>query len=345
METIVIRDSATDSFARISPRFGFNCFEFEAVVGDRNVSVIDAAPDFADKGERPSGHGIPLLFPYPNRIRGGRFTWDGKDYHLPPSLVAYNKDNAIHGFCLDRPWRVVDSSEDSVTGEFQLSKDAPDRLALWPADFLIRVEYVLYDAALQCIVLIENPSEEPLPWGFGTHPYFRLPLSVVGQAFQPDRAALPFKPQDHSGQAGKPDLRHQCLLEVPAAEQWELVNCLPTGIRRPVSEEKDFRDGEYYGLSHLDDVLTGLPEDADGCATVIYDEGAGLQVTQWFDAAFREVVVYTPPNRNAVCIEPYTCVTDAINLQQRGIDAGLQVLEPGGEVQLSIDIEAGEILV
>jgi len=338
METIVIRDSATDSFARISPRFGFNCFEFEAVVGDRTISVIDAAPEFPNTGERPSGHGIPLLFPYPNRIRGGRFTWDGKDYHLPPSLVAYNKDNAIHGFCLDRPWRVVDSSEDSVTGEFQLSKDAPDRLALWPADFLIRVEYVLYDAALQCIVLIENPSEEPLPWGFGTHPYFRLPL-------RDSRIRENSGVREPDGRILTNSATTQCLLEVPAAEQWELVDCLPTGIRRPVSEEKDFRDGEYYGLSHLDDVLTGLPDDMDRHASVIYDEGAGLQVTQWFDAAFREVVVYTPPNRNAVCIEPYTCVTDAINLQQRGIDAGLQVLEPGGEVQLSIDIEAGEILV
>jgi aldose 1-epimerase len=320
METIVIRDSASGSFARIAPQFGFNCYEFEAAVGDRTVSVIDSSPDFPQTGDRPSGHGIPLLFPFPNRIRAGRFTWDGKDYHLPPSLVAYNKDNAIHGFCLDRPWRVVDQSEDCVTGEFQLSKDAPDRLALWPADFVIRVEYILHESALQCLVLIENPSDEPLPWGFGTHPYFRLPLAPES-------------------------VPQQCLLEVPAAEEWELEDCLPTGKRRPVPYEKDFIDGAYYGLTRLDDVLTGLPEGADGCATVIYDEPAGLQVTQWFDAAFREVVLYTPPNRNAVCIEPYTCVTDAINLQQWGINAGLQVLEPGGEVHLAIDIEAGEILV
>lgn len=320
MEPIVIRDSATASIARIAPQFGFNCYEFEAAVGDRTVSVIDSSPDFPQTGERPSGHGIPILFPYPNRIRAGRFTWDGKDYHLPPSLVAYNKDNAIHGFCLDRPWRVVDQTEDSVTGEFQLSKDAPDRLALWPADFTIQVEYVLYECELQCLVLIENPSEKPFPWGFGTHPYFRLPLSPESS------------PQ-------------QCLLEVPTAQEWELVDCLPTGNRRPVPEAKDFREGEYYGLTHLDDVLTGLPDDRDGSAAVIYDEAAGLQVTQWFDAAFREVVLYTPPDRNAVCIEPYTCVTDAINLEQQGVDAGLQVLEPGGEVQLSITIEAGEILV
>ena len=37
----------------------------------------------------------------------------------------------------------------------------------------------------------------------------------------------------------------------------------------------------------------------------------------------------TPPHRQAVCLEPYTCPTDAINLQQRGVDAGLLVLQPG----------------
>jgi aldose 1-epimerase len=45
--------------------------------------------------------------------------------------------------------------------------------------------------------------------------------------------------------------------------------------------------------------------------------------------AFRELVAFTPPHRHAVCLEPYTCATDAINLQAQGIDAGLRVLQPG----------------
>jgi aldose 1-epimerase len=39
-------------------------------------------------------------------------------------------------------------------------------------------------------------------------------------------------------------------------------------------------------------------------------------------------------------VEPYTCVTDAINLEQQGVDAGLLVLQPGqswsGVVELAI---------
>ena len=46
------------------------------------------------------------------------------------------------------------------------------------------------------------------------------------------------------------------------------------------------------------------------------------------DAQFRELVVYTPPGRDAICFEPYTCPTDAINLEARGIPAGVIVLAP-----------------
>ena len=46
-------------------------------------------------------------------------------------------------------------------------------------------------------------------------------------------------------------------------------------------------------------------------------------------ADFREMVVFTPPHRQAVCFEPYTCTTDAVNLQQRQVDAGWKVLPPG----------------
>jgi aldose 1-epimerase len=46
---------------------------------------------------------------------------------------------------------------------------------------------------------------------------------------------------------------------------------------------------------------------------------------------FRELVVFTPPHRQAIALEPYTCATDAINLQTQGIDAGLLVLRPGEE--------------
>lgn len=305
MSVIELRDAASGSTARIAAHLGFNCFDFQAALPDgRRVSVIDAADGFEDGGHPVSHSGIPLLFPYPNRIRSGRFTWEGRDYHLPEGAVAYEGNgNAIHGFCLDRPWRVTATSDASATGEFCLSQDAPDRLPLWPADFRIAVRCSLNGPRLVTDITVTNPSDVVLPWGFGTHAYFRLPL-------QPDSEAA------------------QCTVQAPVSRRWELEDFIPTGRQSELGTDTLANPVRYGGLK-LDDVLTGVAADDSGFACRITDPQAGLQVVQTCDAAFRDVVAFTPPWTTAVCLEPYTCVTDAINLHQRGVDAGLRLLPPG----------------
>jgi aldose 1-epimerase len=72
------------------------------------------------------------------------------------------------------------------------------------------------------------------------------------------------------------------------------------------------------------DVGDGLHE----CGAI---EGApGVTLRVLCSAGYREMVVFTPAHREAFCIEPYTCTTDAANLQARGIDAGWLTLPPGG---------------
>ena len=166
--------------------------------------------------------------------------------------------------------------------------------------------------------MIVNPSADPLPWGLGTHPYFKLPLSTKSQAAR-------------------------CLVSAPASQEWELIDCLPTGKRLPITEPKDLREGAYFDTLKLDDVLTDLG-DTRTIECGITDEHAGLQITQRFPSDFRELVVYTPHNRDAFCLEPYTCVTDAINLEPRGIETGWRVLEPGSEFRTWIEIKAGQVI-
>jgi aldose 1-epimerase len=66
----------------------------------------------------------------------------------------------------------------------------------------------------------------------------------------------------------------------------------------------------------------------------LQDQQSRIQTTVAFDAAqFPHVVVYTPPApRQAICVEPYTCPTDGLNLQERGVESNLIVL-PSGETR------------
>lgn len=316
MPELILRDESYGSQARLLPDVGFNCFSLQIPANGEKIEVLEAEAGFEQGDKRGTRSGIPWLFPFPNRIEKGQFHWRGQDYQLPVSDAF---GNAIHGFVMDRPWRVVAADSQMAIAEFQLSVDAPERLALWPSDFLIEVRYTLREACLRADVRIANAGSQPLPWGLGTHPYFRVPLSKTSQL-------------------------EQCLVQVPATETWELIDCLPTGRTLPVEPRNDLRTGlELSGLK-LDDVLTGIVPQRGTVTTELFDPAAGLQVTQVTDGIFRECVVFTPPGRPCICIEPYTCVTNAINLEQRGIDAGWRVLPAGGELRTWLEIHVGPIL-
>lgn len=315
MSVITLRDAASGSRARILPQLGFNLFEFTVHIKGQQIEVIEADSGYENGQGNPSRCGIPLLFPFPNRIAAGKFSWNGKEYQLP---VAKPGAHFIHGLCLDRPWRVIEQTENSVTGEFQLSRDAPDRLSLWPADFIIQCTYLVRGNTLKSRFTFKNPDSQPLPWGFGTHAYFKLPLT----------------------DGSSPE---HCVLSAPVYQKWPLENFIPTG--KTVPAEIDLPDGVYYTTVKLDDVFTDLRPEGDSLDCVIMDEGSGYQVVQACDKNFRELVIYTPPDRAAVCMEPYTCPTDAINLEAKGIPCGWQTLPPGESVDTWIDIRVEPILV
>ena len=58
---------------------------------------------------------------------------------------------------------------------------------------------------------------------------------------------------------------------------------------------------------------------------------AAGEISVWSPPEFGELLLFTPPHRKAVAIEPYTCAPDAPNLQAAGIDAGWRVLPPDGQ--------------
>jgi len=296
---VILEDAALGERAEISVGLGFNCYRW---VVQKSVELLYAAPHMY-QGTPPTRTGIPVLFPFPNRIRDGRFTWADREYRLLPNDSAGK--NAIHGFVCRRPWRVLETNSDKasawVTAEFHGSRDAADCVALWPADYRLRLTYRLSAGRLSLEAVVDNPDTRPLPFGLGFHHYFA---------------------------ASDTD----CEMQVPAESFWELQDNLPTGKILPVEGVCDLRQGKPTAQLVLDHVLTGVAaaktsRELNALGAVQRQAGPGVEMVA--SADFREVVVFTPPHRQAVCIEPYTCTTDAINLQQRGIDAGLRVLQPG----------------
>lgn len=299
VQTIVIRDGASGAEAEVLAGFGFNCFRFRVPVDGQRIDAIWSEPGFENGDKRASGSGIPILFPYPGRLRGKTLNWNGREYRLEGDD---GRGNAIHGFVHTRPWRVVEQSECRVVGQFAASVDAPELSDSWPVDFRVTAAYEVIGQSLQADYEIENTGSEPMPCGFGLHPYFYVPLG--------------------GGQADA------CRVQVPASGRWELSDMLPTGKLLPLDSPESHRSGLPFGEMAFDDVFTGLDSSDGVCTCRVIDPNSGRKLEVAFDDTFSQCVVYNPPHREAICIEPYTCVPNYVELHEAGVDAGLRVLQP-----------------
>ena len=111
---LTIADAKTGSSATVLPHLGFNCFSWRPQLklpdGAETREMLWAESGFDAADKKPSRSGVPLLFPFPGRIRGGVFEFEGKRHEV--SDRADGLGNAIHGFAIDAVWRVVDRADD-----------------------------------------------------------------------------------------------------------------------------------------------------------------------------------------------------------------------------------------
>ena len=315
-----VKPSSWLAVASIVPELGNNCYLFKVADGDRWMDVIESPPDLATLQERPTAYGNPILFPFPNRIRGGTFTFEGETYQFDKPSES---PTSIHGLLLNQPYQVDTRSAGRYGAILGCSLDTryfPDIGRQYPFPFKIQITYTLGPASpangvsdsstetptlyLKMDVSITNTGERNMPMGFGIHPYFHTLLA-------PDSDAT------------------QAMITVPAAKYWELDEALvPTGRTFSVSGALDLRNGQSYANTELDHVFTDV-QLTDGISRCIIDNrDTGRGTVLESDAQFRELVVYKPPGRASICFEPYTCPTDAINLEAKGIPAGVIVLSP-----------------
>ena len=290
--------------AEIVPELGNNCYAFRVSDGNFWYPVIDSPPDLETLEQRPTAYGNPILFPFPNRIRNGKWEFEGKSYQFDKQPES---PTTIHGLLLNLPYNVDKHTADGNGATLVCSlksDDFPDVIRQYPFPFKIEITYTIKDAVLTMDVKIKNTGENNMPMGFGIHPYFRVDISAKADA-------------------------SKAVISVPANKYWELDDVLvPTGKQLDVEGTLDLRYGQPFEKLKLDHVFTdvNLVGSVSRCSIENKDTGHGMIMES--DAQFRELVVYTPPDRDAICFEPYTCPTDAINLEAKGIPAGVIVLAP-----------------
>ncbi|MGX7091647.1 aldose 1-epimerase family protein [Hutsoniella sourekii] len=124
----------------------------------------DAAYEYLWQGDPDYwGRRAPNLFPIAGNLKDGRYQYQGQSYLL-----------GRHGFARDLEFD-VQSVTDS-TASFNL-KSTPETMKVYPFEFSLQINYVLYDNKLSVSYEILNPSlDEPLYYSIGAHPAFNVSL-------------------------------------------------------------------------------------------------------------------------------------------------------------------------
>ncbi|MDE2127571.1 MAG: aldose 1-epimerase [Armatimonadetes bacterium] len=341
--TYTLFDEVFTAAAALVPELGGNCVSLTTSARGPGgtpaceplLCVLPPA-DLRELMESPFHAGIPVLFPFPNRVRDGAYVWNGRALKMQRSLDKgwdRSAHQAIHGLAGDQAWKAVRSEctaeSAALTLEFDTGLHA-DVLEQYPFRCSVQVCWRLSDGELGMEIAIANKEAEAIPIGFGIHPWF--PTQLRPGVMTIDQA-----------QAVPAASRANLEVTVPCAAVWQLQDLMPTGRVLALADAADATDLRAFtpldGRT-FDTVYTRVSaRDAGGASTArIRDLESGLELYVAAAEPFREWVVYAPTQRNVICLEPYTCVTDAINLQPRGIDAGLIALEAGSEWRSSIRI-------
>ncbi|HXY71440.1 MAG TPA: aldose 1-epimerase family protein [Actinomycetota bacterium] len=238
--------------------------------------------DVADRSTAGRGQ---ILAPWPNRLDGGRYTFEGREGRA--ALDEPEAGNAIHGLVRWLPWRAVSQDEHAV----ELACVVPPQPA-YPWRVELGVEYRLSGDGLAVSARATNASDAACPFGIGFHPYVRAGEGVVDTA----------------------------TLAVPAGRR--LVSDergLPVGDETVAGTAFDFREPRPIADTKLDTAFTDLAVDTDGRARVEVRGDAGRGVDLWAGPEFGYLMVYTGDTldpesrrRRGVAIEPMTCPPNAL---------------------------------
>ena len=214
------------------------------------------------------------LFPFPNRVSGGRYQFQGSRYELATNDLD-GLPNALHGLVHDQAFDIVRKEDNCLELAYCYEGDQPG----FPFPYELRLCYQLKgEAELILSIEVVNLGEADMPCGLGWHPYFNLSMT--------------------------PSAR----LKLPPVTQMEVDELmLPTGKERPFN---DFKNFEWLHGHRFDTCFRLLKMEEKNSVFLSFPNQGTLELWQDFNFPFLQVY---KTREDAIALEPMTCAIDALN--------------------------------
>lgn len=242
----------------------------------RGVELLRRLENLEAAAEKGSTAGIPLLYPWANRLAQPGYEVLGRSVSLnvkSPLLHGDEHGLPIHGVKWSAlPWHEISCEPTRLVS--RLDWNRPEWLSVFPFKHAVEMTVSLAPESLTIETTVL--AEEGTPVSFGFHPYFGLPKTP----------------------------RSQWRLKLPAMRQLDLND---QGI--PTGQEHAFSQNDFaLGDTHLDAgfrVLESQPEFS-------LSDGE-RQITVHFLENFPYAQIFAPKDKDFIAIEPMTAPTAAFN--------------------------------
>lgn len=275
LPSVVLRDPSSPLAATYVPSAGMICTS----LADDGVELLGQRHGLAAYLSDAKTLGIPILYPWANRLSANTYRVDGGAVTLTPGLGGVRDDSSgvpIHGVLAGYPgWAVTEQSANRLTADLDFGS-RPALLASFPFPHVVSLDVTLADRALVVQTTVTATTSAPVPLCYGFHPYLTIP-GVARADWTLQTPPLRHRPVDDRG--------------------------LPTGEVRdwPAYSEK-------LGDKTFDDGFAGVPPGG-----VFALAGGDRRIEVVFDRGFPAAQIFAPGNDDVVALEPMAAPTNALS--------------------------------
>lgn len=295
MHVVTLRDPSSSVAAQFVPDAGM----IGTSLTDAGVELLGQRRGLDAYLSAGKTMGIPLLYPWANRLSADSYTAEGATVTLRTGENGVRADPAglpIHGVLAAYPdWRVTSESADELSAELDFGADER-LLASFPYPHLLTMTVRLAQRTLTVRTTVTPTGDRAVPMCFGYHPYLQLPGT--------DRADWVIE---------TPALRHLALDD----------RGLPTGEAATQSARS-----QRLGADTYDDAYDEVGEGA-----VFAVSAGGRRIEVRFERGYSAAQIFAPPGEDVICFEPMAAATGAL---RRG---GYRSAVPGGPATAVFSIE------
>jgi aldose 1-epimerase len=304
LETVRLSDEEAQLEATFVPGAGMICCS----LCHRGEELLAQNAGLAAYAEGGHTMGIPLLYPWANRLAGFEYRLGGRDVRIPhdPHLIHSDANGLpIHGVIGGRlAWELTSAparGARSLSARLRWSESKPELFEVFPFRHDLEYHARLVDRRLELDLTVYGGGAEAVPLAFGFHPYVSLPGVE----------------------------RERWLIELPPMRRLALdAKQIPIGPGEELPARR-FELAEH----EFDDAFDEVSERARFAVGA-----ARRRIELEFLEGYPYAQVFARRTARFICFEPMTAPANALS---SGV--GLRVLAPGGSCRARFSIGIQEL--